>query len=103
MSWIARLMALPLMIVAAWADELPRFDIEAMCKAAPRLESGDPSPYPNCVRDETEARNQLERQWSGFDARQREMCAQETSVGGAPSYVEILTCIQMATDNAKKP
>jgi hypothetical protein len=43
------------------ADEFPRFDIEAICRAAPRLEPTDPNPYPSCVRDETEARSQLER------------------------------------------
>ena len=42
---------------AAAAEGVPRFDIEALCRAAPRLEPTDPNPYQSCVRDETEARN----------------------------------------------
>ncbi|MBB3018945.1 hypothetical protein FHR70_001999 [Microvirga lupini] len=97
---IASLIMLLLATPVAWAEELPRFDIAAMCKAAPRLEASDKDTDQNCVRDETEARRQLEQQWASFDPRQREMCARETTVGGAPSYVDVLTCIQMASGNA---
>jgi hypothetical protein len=81
---------------AAAAEGVPRFDIETLCRSAPRLEPTDPNPYQGCVRDETEARSQLERQWASFDAAQREECVRATDVGGAPSFVDVLTCIQMA-------
>jgi hypothetical protein len=47
------------------------------------------------VRDEMQARTQLGKQWPGFDAQRREMCVQEASIGGSPSYVDLLTCLQM--------
>lgn len=97
---IAGLILLLLTGSNALAEEVPRFDITAMCRAAPRLEASDQDTYQNCVRDETEARNQLERQWASFDARQRDMCTRDTTVGGSPSYVDILTCIQIANGNA---
>lgn len=97
---LAGAMLLLLASPAAWAQGVPRFDITAMCRAAPRLEASDQDTYQRCVRDETSARDQLERQWASFDAGQREMCAQETNVGGAPSYVDVLTCIQMANGTA---
>ncbi|WP_046867930.1 hypothetical protein [Microvirga massiliensis] len=81
---------------AAAADEFPGFDIEAICRAAPRLLPSETDTYQNCVRDETEARNQLERQWASFNAGLREECVRDTSVGGSPSFVDVLTCIQMA-------
>lgn len=81
---------------AAFADEVPRFDVEAICRSAPRLEPTDPNPVQSCVRDETEARNQLERQWASFSESQRNECVRETNVAGYPSYVDVLTCIQMA-------
>jgi hypothetical protein len=98
-----RIASLTLMLLAgsaAWAQEVPRFDIPAMCRAAPRLEASDQNTYQTCVRDETEARAQLERQWSGFDTRQRQTCVQEGSVEATPSYVQVLTCIQIASGNA---
>ena len=33
--------------------------------------------------------------WSGFNAQRREACVQEASIGGPPSYVALLTCLQM--------
>jgi len=96
----AGLIALPLLGSVAWAEGVPRFDISAMCRAAPRLQASDQDTDQNCVRDETEARAELERQWAGYDAGVRERCIRETTVGGAPSYVDALTCIQMAGGNA---
>lgn len=80
---------------AALSSELPRYDVEAMCRAAPALQAGDRNTDRNCVRDETQARTQLGQQWAGFDAKRRDLCVQETSVGGPASYVALLTCLQM--------
>ena len=82
---------------AASAQEFPRFNIEATCRAAPRLLPTDPDPYQGCVRDEGRARGELERQWASFNAGQREECVRASSVGGTPSFVDVLTCLQMAT------
>ncbi|WP_414470803.1 hypothetical protein [Microvirga sp. M2] len=96
----AGLLALPLLASVAWAEGVPRFDIAAMCRAAPRLDANDKDTDKNCVRDETEARTELEREWAGYDARLRARCTSETRIGGSPSYVEVLTCIQEASANA---
>ncbi|MCP1557487.1 UNVERIFIED_ORG: hypothetical protein M2438_001564 [Methylobacterium sp. SuP10 SLI 274] len=79
----------------ALSGELPRYNVEAMCRAAPALEGGARNTDQNCVRDETQARTQLEQQWAGFDARRRETCVEEANIGGPPSYVALLTCMQM--------
>jgi hypothetical protein len=96
---IASLTLLLLSASAALAAEVPRLDIEATCRAAPILETGDRSPYLACMGDEMDARTQLERQWASFNPRQREMCFQETHIGGSQSYVDVLTCIQLASGN----
>ncbi|MGY2050691.1 hypothetical protein [Methylobacterium sp. JK268] len=80
---------------AALSGELPRYDIEATCRAAPVLAGGAGNVDRNCLRDEAQARMQVEQQWTGFDAGRRESCAQATSIGGSPSYVALLTCLQM--------
>jgi len=84
-----------LMSTAA-AQELPRLDVEATCRAAPRLLAADANPFEGCIRDERDAERQLQGMWSGAAAAQRETCAGEAQIGGSPSYVDMLTCLQMA-------
>lgn len=85
----------------ALAAEVPRLDIQSTCKAAVALDSGDKSPEANCMRDETAARDDLSKQWANVAEPLQKRCIEETSIGGYPSYVEVLTCIQTATGNAK--
>jgi hypothetical protein len=42
------------------------------------------------------ARDTLASQWSGFAAADRANCVRVEETAGAPSYVELLTCLQMA-------
>ncbi|GJE14330.1 MULTISPECIES: hypothetical protein [Methylobacterium] len=85
-----------LTVSAAWGEELPRYDVEAMCRAAPTLQ-GDAAGATdrNCVRDEMQARTQLGPLWAGFDAQRRDACVRVARIGGPPSYVALLTCLQM--------
>ena len=84
-----------LMSTAA-AQQLPQLDIEATCRAAPRLLAADANPFEGCMRDERDAQRQLQEMWSGAAAAHRQTCAGEAQTGGSPSYVDILTCLQMA-------
>ena len=77
------------------AQQLPRFDIEATCREAQPLGPEDRDPYQGCIRDEGQARAELQRQWAQFDPANRTSCVEETGIGGYPSYVEVLTCLQM--------
>jgi hypothetical protein len=49
----------------------------------------------NCVSDEKRARQQLESQWSKFPASGKAQCIPQESIGGTPSYVSLITCLQM--------
>src|SRR3712207_365965 len=84
-----------LMSTAA-AQQLPRLDIEATCRTAPRLLAADANPFEGCMEDERDAERQLRGMWSGAAAAHLETCAGEAQVGGSPSYVDMLTCLQMA-------
>lgn len=81
--------------MAAAGERPPTYNVEATCRAAPTLGVGNGNTDQNCIRDETQARTQLGRLWSSFEPGRREMCAQEASNGGSPSYVDLLTCLQM--------
>jgi hypothetical protein len=77
------------------AEDVPQFDIEATCRAAQPLGPEDADPFSGCMSDEKAAEGDVHRQWSTFNAESRATCVQETGIGGYPSYVEVLTCMQM--------
>ncbi len=80
---------------AAVAQQIPRFDIAASCRSAQALTAEDRDPVQGCMRDEAEAERQLQIVWSGAAATHRETCAAQAKLVGSPSYVEVLTCLQM--------
>jgi hypothetical protein len=84
-------------LIVAVADKVPTFDIARSCKldvaATAGLTVGQSDK--SCVRDEQQARQQLVSQWSKFPASSRASCSANESIGGTPSYVSLLTCLQM--------
>ena len=76
----------------------PKLDVEATCRGEPRLLPSDPDPYPECIREEMEAQAKLEKGWRTFQSRDRDHCLKQTYIGGYPSYVDVLTCVQMARE-----
>jgi|tagenome__1003787_1003787.scaffolds.fasta_scaffold17883907_1 hypothetical protein len=91
---------MPLFGIPALGQQPPRFDIEATCRSAPALVPQDHDPVQVCMEDEANAEQRLKAIWSDSAPNQREDCAAETQVGGSPSYVDVLTCLQMYRDNA---
>jgi hypothetical protein len=78
------------------ADTVPHFDITASCGTADKSASGIGRPVQACRDDEAKARAALEARWSEFPARTRQTCTESVSAGGPPSYVELITCLEMA-------
>ena len=54
------------------AQQLPQFDIEATCRAAHPLGPEDRDPYQGCMKDEGIARSEVQRQWTRFEAGNRD-------------------------------
>jgi hypothetical protein len=83
---------------AAFADEVPTFDLKKACKTdvqAYGTEGRDKS----CVSDEQTARATLVNQWTQFTPASKRECVQLQGGGSGPqSYVELLTCLQMAQE-----
>jgi hypothetical protein len=79
------------------ADGLPKFDIARSCKLDAAATSGlsVEQPLKNCVSDEQQAQQQLGSQWTKFPASSRASCTSQESIGGTPSYVSLLTCLQL--------
>ena len=81
---------------AGAADEVPAFDIARNCNEE-TAGSGIGTGAASCTKDETDAKNELDKRWSQFGATEKKFCVGESSTGGERSYVELLTCLEMST------
>jgi hypothetical protein len=89
-------------LIVGVANQVPVFNIQPSCKAAGN--TGGTVRRDACLRTEREARDQLSRDWSGFVAADRTRCVETSTMGGASrSYVELLTCLEIARDVRKLP
>ena len=86
---------------AAFADEVPTFDLRKTCKADVLAYQGTASGQASnssCHSSEQEARTTLVSQWTQFSpASKRECVLLQGDAAGPQSYVELLTCLQMAS------
>ena len=84
------------------ADAAPEFNIAPSCRAAATaaVKGRDETA---CKRDEQDARGKVQQQWGEFSADQRAHCVRLSTIGGSPSYVELLTCLELAKQSAALP
>ena len=83
-------------IALAAADPVPKFDTGPSCRstgAAAVMATRDTAA---CERDENNARATLEKEWSQFTPSDQARCVRLVTLGGGPSYVELLTCLELA-------
>lgn len=75
---------------------VPDFPVKLSCRAAQQFSSGvsKDKDYDSCMRDEARAKGELTQRWSSFKASDKRQCVEE---GPDPSYVEMLTCLEMDT------
>ena len=84
------------------ADHPPQLDVQTSCNAvASRGMNGRTSKA--CMDEENSAQNTLRDKWMQFSASQRSRCSGLVQTGGPPSYVELLTCLEMAEQAQKIP
>jgi hypothetical protein len=84
-------------LIVPVADGVPKFDVARSCKldvAATAGLSVDQSTK-SCMNDEQKAKQQLASQWSKFPVPSRASCTSQEKIGGTPSYVSLLTCLQL--------
>ena len=80
------------------ADEVPSFDVAPSCRAAVSIGTRA-TPFTACIQKEKEAHDQLKAQWAQLTQANKAHCIEACNCGGLPtSYVELLTCLQMAND-----
>src|SRR4051812_11753912 len=82
------------------SERVPQLNVEATCKATVATDKAMgldlPQTYDDCMRDENAALQQLGSLWLTNSDSLRTRCEGEATAGGSDSYVDLLTCIQMA-------
>jgi hypothetical protein len=91
---------LPIIILASLqqpvpvADTVPKFDVSRVCQS----EAGSNEEQKRCAADETQARDTLQTEWTQFTPSAKKQCNEEANIDNTPSYVELLTCLEMERD-----
>jgi len=99
----AATLSLGVQLQCAMADEVPNYDVRKSCKLDTQAYPGAQSAT-GCLADEQNARTTLVSQWTQFTPESRSRCAQMVGDPAGPqSYVELLTCLQMAKDVKSLP
>ena len=79
------------------SDGVPVLDVAKEC----RFEGGSSEIFDRCVRDENEARKEVEAMWPQVSSADKTACVSEATSGGYASYIELITCLEMARDVAR--
>ena len=79
----------------AQAADFPNFNFERTCRETPPVGMDAKTTYDSCVASERSARDSLKDVWGRASANTRRECRTLTEMGGAPSYVELITCLEM--------
>ncbi len=85
------------------ADPVPKFDIGPSCRSAGESAVIITRDAAGCERDEDNARATIEKEWSQFTPSDQKRCTRLVTLGGGPSYVELLTCLEMAKQEKEIP
>ena len=82
--------------LAAVADEVPKFDVRKSCRADVQAYGGGER-VAGCLADEQKAMEELVSKWTQFGPESRTKCTEMVNdIAGTQSYVELLTCLQIA-------
>jgi hypothetical protein len=99
---LSRLVVLAAVLVAPGlaraAEGVPDMDMEPSCKAAETAATILGRTGANCRSDEKSAKETVGREWQSFSAADRNHCRSLVNMGGPPSYVEFLSCLEMSRD-----
>jgi hypothetical protein len=86
--------------VATEGEAVPTFNVDNHCKFVARA-AQPVGKFDICMEDEKEARTQLMNRWTQFAPADKARCVSESTMGGDPTYTELLTCLEVATDARK--
>jgi hypothetical protein len=89
-------------LTTAVATRLPELKVERLCKLRSAddkiMRQPESQSVTDCVREEADAKQELIKIWASTDSAVRARCQGEAAVLGTRSYLDYLSCLQMADD-----
>jgi hypothetical protein len=83
------------------AATIPTYNVKPTCRAAIALSAVTGRTVEMCEASEAQARNEVIKAWSTFTEATKDRCL-KTSAHHAPSYVELLICLESMRDMQKR-
>jgi hypothetical protein len=86
-------------------SSVPNLNIESACQTLGHYDPANPGNYDNCVKQERDARGEIEKSWRSVPAGRREQCLHLVTPPALPSYISLQGCLntaQGAEELAKK-
>jgi hypothetical protein len=84
--------------LTAVTNDPPKLDVTTSCVAAAQYSISSGRDKEACLADERTAQATLAQNWSKYKANDKNHCVGTVKTGGAPSYVELLSCIEILRD-----
>jgi hypothetical protein len=82
----------------AAADGPPQLNVSQSCQAAARGAIIAGRDKEACLVDERLSQDQITKNWSQYAAADKTLCVGMNKTGGPPSYVELLSCLEIMRD-----
>lgn len=81
------------------SNGVPELNVRGSCQDAQKFSTGDDknTAFKGCLQDEMAAKSELNKRWSSFKGHDRSNCVEQARFP-SPSYVEVLTCLEMSSD-----
>jgi hypothetical protein len=95
---VIAVLLLGLPAATARADGPPKLDVDVSCNAAARGAISAGRDTKSCRADEDAAKDELAKKWSAYSAADKTQCIGNVKTGGPPSYVELLSCLEIMKD-----
>jgi len=95
-------MTLSGLLMVAASSGVPSLDTRPTCAGA-ESDGLTSRTVAGCMQSEQQARDELASKWTNFPATDRHECVAQTGIGGYPSYVQVLVCLELARDARKMP
>jgi hypothetical protein len=66
---------------------VPNLDIESSCQSVGHYDPANPGNFDTCVKQERDARREIEKSWHSVPADRREQCLYLVTSPALPSYI----------------
>lgn len=97
---IAALLASSNLVLNA-AATIPTYNVKPTCRAAIEMSAMAGRTVEMCEASEAQARAEIVKAWPTFTEATKERCIR-TSAGHAPSYIELIICLESVRDQQKR-